>query len=168
MAKSMITLTTKAGLLVLALVLGGCSYLGLSGEDGMFRDRGSDYLRAEVTPPMQIPNQLDSFTLDQLYVIPDQLFAATEIFESTPMPKPIETRRREGVIIQSLADRRWIVCALHGAAYEPASGRCVGGPCGRGRLTPVDVGERDGQVYWYPSRDIRPVPFDAPASESPP
>ena len=66
------------------------------------------------------------------------------------------------------ADRRWIVCALHGAAYEPAGGRCVGGPCGRGRLTPVDVGERDGQVYWYPSRDIRPVPFDAPASESPP
>ena len=66
------------------------------------------------------------------------------------------------------ADGRWIVCALHGAVYEPAGGRCVGGPCGRGRLTPVDVGERDGQVYWYPSRDIRPVPFDAPASESPP
>jgi len=66
------------------------------------------------------------------------------------------------------ADRRWILCAIHGAAYEPASGRCAGGPCGRGRLTPVAVGERDGQVYWYPSRDIRPVPFDAPASESPP
>ena len=23
------------------------------------------------------------------------------------------------------------------------------------------VQERDAQVYWYPSRDIRPVPFDA-------
>ena len=66
------------------------------------------------------------------------------------------------------ADRRWIVCSIHGANYEPASGRCVGGPCGRSRLRPVDVGERDGQVYWYPSRDIRPLPFDAPASESPP
>ena len=66
------------------------------------------------------------------------------------------------------ADRRWIVCSIHGAVYEPASGRCAGGPCGRRRLTPVGVGERDGQVYWYPSRDIRPLPFDAPASESPP
>ena len=66
------------------------------------------------------------------------------------------------------ADRRWILCSIHGATYEPASGRCVGGPCGRRRLTPVAVQERDAQVYWYPSRDIRPVPFDAPPSESPP
>lgn len=65
------------------------------------------------------------------------------------------------------ADRRWILCSMHGAAYEPADGRCVGGPCGRGRLTRVAVQERDGQVYWYPSRDIRPVAFDAPAAESP-
>jgi nitrite reductase/ring-hydroxylating ferredoxin subunit len=69
-------------------------------------------------------------------------------------------------------DKRWILCSIHGAAYEPADGRCVGGPCGRGRLTPVAVQERDGQVYWYPSRDIRPVLFDdtkppAPDLESP-
>jgi nitrite reductase/ring-hydroxylating ferredoxin subunit len=66
------------------------------------------------------------------------------------------------------ADRRWILCAIHGASYEPATGRCVDGPCGRGRLTPLAVQEQGGQVYWYPSRDIRPVPFDAPARESPP
>jgi len=73
-------------------------------------------------------------------------------------------------------DKRWILCSIHGASYEPADGRCVGGPCGRGRLTPVAVQERAGQVYWYPSRDIRPVPFDdsvdvpvqARADESPP
>ena len=65
-------------------------------------------------------------------------------------------------------DKRVILCSIHGAAYEPRDGRCVGGPCGRGRLTPVRVEERDGQVYWYPSRDIQPVPFDAPAPESPP
>ncbi|KPF48665.1 2Fe-2S ferredoxin [beta proteobacterium AAP121] len=55
-------------------------------------------------------------------------------------------------------EKRYILCTLHGAAYEPHSGRCIGGPCGRGRLTPVAVAERDGQVYWYPSRDIVPVP----------
>jgi nitrite reductase/ring-hydroxylating ferredoxin subunit len=64
-------------------------------------------------------------------------------------------------------DRRWILCSIHGASYEPRDGRCVGGPCGRGRLTPVRVEEEDGQVYWYPSRDIRPVPFDEPAPGSP-
>jgi len=63
-------------------------------------------------------------------------------------------------------DRRWILCSIHGATYEPADGRCVAGPCGRGRLTPIEVHEVDGQVYWYPSRDIRPVLFDAPASRS--
>ncbi len=62
------------------------------------------------------------------------------------------------------ADRRWILCSIHGATYEPANGRCVGGPCGRGRLMPVDVVERDGEVYWYPSPDIRPVPHDGPGT----
>ena len=60
------------------------------------------------------------------------------------------------------ADKRFILCSIHGATYEPHDGRCVGGPCGRGRLIPVAVQERDGQVAWYPSRDIQPVPFDAP------
>jgi nitrite reductase/ring-hydroxylating ferredoxin subunit len=60
-------------------------------------------------------------------------------------------------------DRRYILCSIHGAAYEPADGRCVGGPCGRGKLTAIAVKEEEGQVYWYPSRDIRPVPFDEPA-----
>ncbi len=65
-------------------------------------------------------------------------------------------------------DRRWILCTIHGAAYEPADGRCVGGPCGRGRLLPVVTEERDGQVYWYPSRDIQPVPPAPARTESPP
>ena len=58
------------------------------------------------------------------------------------------------------AERRFILCSIHGAAYEPTNGRCVGGPCGRDRLMAIDVVERAGQVYWYPSADIRPVPFD--------
>jgi nitrite reductase/ring-hydroxylating ferredoxin subunit len=55
------------------------------------------------------------------------------------------------------ADARFILCSIHGAAYEPTSGRCVGGPCGSASLTPITVDERDGHVYWYPSRDIRPA-----------
>ena len=33
-------------------------------------------------------------------------------------------------------DRRWIICSIHGATYEPETGRCVGGPCGRGLAAP--------------------------------
>lgn len=54
--------------------------------------------------------------------------------------------------------REWIVCSIHGATYDPRSGRCAGGPCGRGRLVPIDVQERDGWVYWYSSSDIQPAP----------
>jgi nitrite reductase/ring-hydroxylating ferredoxin subunit len=65
------------------------------------------------------------------------------------------------------SDKRWILCSIHGATYEPADGRCVGGPCGRGRLQPITLEELDGQVYWYPSPDIQPVPPHVPADESP-
>ena len=62
-------------------------------------------------------------------------------------------------------ERRFVLCSLHGASYEPASGHCVGGPCAGGRLISLRVEERDGLVYWYPSRDISPMPpkpLDAP------
>lgn len=38
-------------------------------------------------------------------------------------------------------DGRHIVCAWHGALFEPADGRCVGGPCVDAHLMPwpVDV-----------------------------
>ena len=55
--------------------------------------------------------------------------------------------------------QEFIVCATHGAEYEPLTGRCAGGPCGRGRLFALEVREQGGEVYWYPSRDTRPV-FD--------
>lgn len=61
------------------------------------------------------------------------------------------------------ADKRFILCSIHGAAYEPSNGRCISGPCGRGKLTPLRVQERSGEVYWYPSRDVQPVTFDSPA-----
>lgn len=57
-------------------------------------------------------------------------------------------------------EQRYIICAVHGATYEPADGRCVGGPCGRGKLMALAMTEVDGQVCWYPSADVRPVLFD--------
>ncbi|MBL8327764.1 MAG: Rieske 2Fe-2S domain-containing protein [Rubrivivax sp.] len=58
------------------------------------------------------------------------------------------------------ADRRSIICSIHGATYDPRDGRCTGGPGGRGRLKALQVAEEGGRVYWYPSPDIQPLSFD--------
>jgi len=93
-------------ILSLALLLTGCNYL--AGENGFFRDRADDYMEAPVLPLMAIPDELDSYTLDELYVIP-VLLSSAEPFDEVPLPKPIETNGREGVIIQNLTDTSWIV-----------------------------------------------------------
>ena len=45
------------------------------------------------------------------------------------------------------AERLYLVCATHGACYDPANGVCVDGPCAGARLAPVTIRERDGAVY---------------------
>jgi nitrite reductase/ring-hydroxylating ferredoxin subunit len=44
-------------------------------------------------------------------------------------------------------DGLYLVCATHGARYDPANGACVDGPCAGARLAPVVVRERDGAIY---------------------
>ena len=68
---------------------------------------------------------------------------------------PTEMDWQPGEFLDSA--KEYILCSIHGAAYDPRSGRCLGGTCGRGKLTELQVEERDGQVYWYPSRDTRPA-----------
>ncbi len=56
------------------------------------------------------------------------------------------------------AERRWLICAAHGALYEPGTGSCAGGPyAGRGGLVPVPLVEIDGVVYWRRGRDATAV-----------
>ena len=68
---------------------------------------------------------------------------------------PTEMDWQPGDFLDS--SKQFIICSIHGAAYSPHSGHCIGGPCGRGRLTRIEVAELDGQVYWYPSQDILPT-----------
>jgi nitrite reductase/ring-hydroxylating ferredoxin subunit len=68
---------------------------------------------------------------------------------------PTEMDWQPGEFLDS--GKEYVLCSIHGAAYDPRSGRCLAGPCGRGKLTELQVEERDGQVYWYPSRDTRPA-----------
>ena len=53
---------------------------------------------------------------------------------------------QEGVFFDS--DGRDLLCSTHGATYDAASGRCVGGPCNGTPLVMLLVEERDGMVYF--------------------
>lgn len=54
--------------------------------------------------------------------------------------------------------RTHLVCATHGALFDPASGRCLGGP-GRGGLIPIELSERDGVIHWHTAHNLHPVEF---------
>jgi outer membrane protein assembly factor BamC len=91
------------------LLMTGCSWLGIGGDDGWLRDRQGEYLEAQISPPMQIPANLDSFTIDELYHIPPEAPGERALYVIPPAPKPIDTRIREGVVIQRFGERAWIV-----------------------------------------------------------
>ena len=45
-------------------------------------------------------------------------------------------------------DGEFLICATHGALYDPATGQCRGGACvGYGNLRRLEVIEVDGRVY---------------------
>lgn len=68
---------------------------------------------------------------------------------------PIELDWNEGDFFESSG--LYLMCSTHGAVYYPDSGRCAGGPCRGGRLRPIDVFEREGQVFWRPDDFIKPA-----------
>jgi nitrite reductase/ring-hydroxylating ferredoxin subunit len=53
---------------------------------------------------------------------------------------------QEGVFFDS--EGRDLLCSTHGAVYDAASGRCLGGPCNRTPLVKLRIEERDGRVYF--------------------
>ena len=53
---------------------------------------------------------------------------------------------------------RWLLCGTHGAAYQPDTGACAGGPC-RGSLVRIDLTEKDGVVHWHTAWNLQPMSF---------
>jgi nitrite reductase/ring-hydroxylating ferredoxin subunit len=45
----------------------------------------------------------------------------------------------------------YLVCATHGALYDPSTGACAGGRCNGTGLVPIPVEERDGGIYLLAS-----------------
>ena len=52
----------------------------------------------------------------------------------------------------------WLICATHGAMYQPQTGACLGGPC-RGGLARIGLEERDGVVRWHTEANLKPVEY---------
>lgn len=88
----------------------GCS--GLFGQEGYFRDRGDDYLKADVIKPMKLPEGVSSERIEQLYAIPashSNSFDELADFE-VPRPQPLSDNAfTDKVKIQKLANNRWIL-----------------------------------------------------------
>ena len=55
-------------------------------------------------------------------------------------------------------DKLLLVCASHGAQFDPATGQCTGGP-GRGPLHKISVQSRQGVVYWQSQYNLKPFDF---------
>ena len=53
---------------------------------------------------------------------------------------------------------QWLLCATHGAAYEPATGECGGGPC-KGGLVKIELREERGVVQWQTAYNLKPLDF---------
>lgn len=68
---------------------------------------------------------------------------------------PMELDWNQGEFFESSG--LYLMCATHGALYEPHTGRCAGGPCRGGRLHKIEVVEKDGKIYWQPDDYVRPA-----------
>ena len=59
---------------------------------------------------------------------------------------PMEMDWREGEFFDF--EGRDLICSTHGATYEAATGKCLGGPCGGTPLVRLRVVERDDLVFY--------------------
>ena len=58
---------------------------------------------------------------------------------------------QEGVFFDS--EGRDLLCSTHGAVYEAATGRCLGGPCNGSPLVGLRLEEHEGKVYFIGFND---------------
>ena len=68
---------------------------------------------------------------------------------------PMELDWTQGEFFESSG--LYLMCATHGALYEPDTGKCAGGPCRGGRLQAITVIERDKKIFWEPDEYVRPA-----------
>ena len=86
------------------LLTSGCSWLGIE-------DRSDEYLNAEETQVIVVPENLSSSRLGQIYPIPQLLGGSIrQISSEVPRPQPISVNTFEQLVkIQRIDQKRWIL-----------------------------------------------------------
>ncbi len=114
--RNKLVIRSLAGIAACA-VIGGCATVqkvpGMGkvvGDNGIFRDHKSDYLKAETIPRTKVPQGMDSFVIDDLLVIPDVPVAGKQqAFLDPPLPRSIDSKSDREVVIQRMDKNSWIV-----------------------------------------------------------
>lgn len=112
-----------AGFSTLALMISATSGCGwLWGDEGYFRDRGSDYLSARPAPAMQVPPNLQTRRLDPLLPIPTAVADSTQREGKFDVPRPHAMPVQEQVSefsLQNSGSSRWLVAQRSPAEVWP-------------------------------------------------
>lgn len=114
-----------AGLSALALIISSTSGCGwLWGDEGYFRDRGSDYLQAQPTAPMQLPADVANVKrLDPLLPIPRNVADDTATGEyEVPRPQPLSAAADiSDFTLQRSGNSRWVLAQRSPAETWPVA-----------------------------------------------
>jgi len=114
-----------AGLSALALIISSTSGCGwVWGPEGYFRDRGSDYLEAQQTAPMQLPPDIQTAKrLDPLLPIPRNVADDTVKGEYVvPRPQPLTAiAEASDYSLQKSGDSRWLMAQRPPAEVWPVA-----------------------------------------------
>jgi len=100
-------------LVCLSVSLSGCGML--FGDDGVFRNRENDYLKADSLPPLVLPAGTNKEALTELYPIPpisaaDFGYDATASEYDVPRPMPLSANMlQDNVKIQRVGENSWIL-----------------------------------------------------------
>jgi outer membrane protein assembly factor BamC len=111
-----------AGLSALALIISSTSGCGwIWGDEGYFRDRGSDYQHEQRSAPMQLPAGVEARPLDPLLPIPDRVADAPRV-EKYEVPRPQAMSGGAEVnafSLQKSGDSRWLLAQRSPAEVWP-------------------------------------------------
>ncbi len=97
----------------LSVSLSGCGIF--FGDDGIFRNRENDYLKADSLPPLVLPAGTNKEAMGELYPIPpisaaDFGYDATASEYEVPRPMPLSANMlQDNVKIQRVGENSWIL-----------------------------------------------------------